>query len=94
MTIRERLLADGYAVLPAPEPHAREAVDHWQLVTDLVGVRPEMVERQPIRPIENGRSFASTTVFTPFHTDSQDFQGAPPAVPILICKRAWLRFIR
>lgn len=91
MTIRERLLADGYAVLPPPEREnreARDAADPWQLVTDLVGVRPEMVERQPIRPIENGRSFASTTVFTPFHTDSQDYLGAPPALQIMICRRA------
>jgi gamma-butyrobetaine dioxygenase len=85
MTIRERLLADGYVVLPPP---ARETADPWQLVTELVGVRPEMVERQPIRPIENGRSFASTTVFTPFHTDSQDYLGAPPALQVMICRRA------
>jgi alpha-ketoglutarate-dependent taurine dioxygenase len=88
MTIRERLLADGYAVLPPTSRDPRETADAWQLVTDLVGVRPEMVERQPIRPIENGRSFASTAVFTPFHTDSQDFLGAPPALQIMICRRA------
>lgn len=87
MTIREQLLANGYVVLPARES-ARDVIDPWQLVTDLVGVRPEMVERQPIRPIEGGRSFASTSVFTPFHTDSQDFLGAPPALQIMLCKRA------
>lgn len=85
MTLRDQLLADGYAVLPAP---ARDVGDPWSFVHELIGVRPEMVERQPIRPIDGGRSFASTTVFTPFHTDSQDFLGAPPALQIMICRRA------
>jgi hypothetical protein len=88
MTIRERLLGDGYAVVPAASRDPREASDAWQLVADLVGVRPEMVERQPIRPVDGGRSFASTTIFTPFHTDSQDFLGSPPALQIMICRRA------
>ena len=85
MSVRERLRAEGYVVLPAP---ARDAAEPWGLVQELIGVRPEMVERQPIRPIAEGRSFASTTVFTPFHTDSQDYQGAPPALQVMLCRRA------
>ncbi len=38
-----------------------------------------MVERQPIRPTAAAKSFAGSAAFTPFHTDSQDFLGAPPA---------------
>lgn len=83
--LRARLAADGYAVLPGPP---RDASEPWSYIHELVGVRPEMVERQPIRPIAHGRSFASTTVFTPFHTDSQDYLGAPPALQIMICRRA------
>jgi len=85
LSLRERLRADGYAVIPSL---ARDASEPWGYVQDLLGVRPEMVERQPIRPLADGRSFASTNVFTPFHTDSQDYQGAPPAVQIMICRRA------
>ena len=85
MSVREQLRADGYVVLP---PAARDGAEPWGLVQELLGVRPEMVERQPIRPLPQGRSFASTSVFTPFHTDSQDYLGAPPAVQVMICKRA------
>jgi alpha-ketoglutarate-dependent taurine dioxygenase len=86
--IREQLRANGYVLLPTPTGDASEP---WSYVQSLLGVRPEMVERQPIRPLANGRSFASTTVFTPFHTDSQDYQGAPPAIQIMICRRAAAR---
>lgn len=85
MIVREQLRADGYVLLPAA---ARAGSEPWSLVQELIGVRPEMVERQPIRPIAQGRSFASTSVFTPFHTDSQDYLGAPPALQVMICKRA------
>lgn len=83
-SLRETLRVQGYAVLPS----AREVVEPWSYVTELVGTRPEMVERQPIRPLPQGRSFASSQVFTPFHTDSQDYLGAPPAIQVMVCKRA------
>lgn len=76
---------DGYFVSRVPLPDAPEP---WSFVASLLGERPEMVERQPIRPIESGRSFASTRVFTPLHTDSQDFRGAPPALQLMMCRRA------
>lgn len=85
LSLCERLRADGYAMLPSS---ARDTSEPWSYVQELLGMRPEMVERQPIRPLPDGRSFASTTVFTPFHTDSQDYQGAPPAIQIMVCRRA------
>ena len=75
----------GYAIVASRDRDAREP---WSLVEELVGTRPTMVERQPIRPMTNGRSFASTTVFTPFHTDSQDYRAAPPRLQVMICKHA------
>jgi gamma-butyrobetaine dioxygenase len=83
--LRKRVLADGYAIVPS---FGREAAEPWTFVQELLGVWPEMVERQPIRPRDDGRSFASTTVFTPFHTDSQDFRGAPPGLQIMVCRRS------
>lgn len=83
-SLRETLRAHGYVVVPS----AKDVVEPWGYVTELLGTRPEMVERQPIRPLPQGRSFASSQVFTPFHTDSQDFLGAPPAIQVMVCKRA------
>ncbi|MBX3160593.1 MAG: TauD/TfdA family dioxygenase [Deltaproteobacteria bacterium] len=79
------LATQGYAVLAAPAeaPH-----DPWLLVERLAGVRPRMVERQAIRPLPGGTSFAASSGFTPFHTDSQDYLGAPPALQVMICRRA------
>lgn len=62
--------------------------DPWQAMAALVGVRPLMVERQVVRPIEGGASFASSRGFTPFHTDSQDFNGVSPLLQVMECRRA------
>ena len=81
--------ASALAPAPVPAPALSRSPDEpWAFVHDLLGIRPEMVERQPIRPIAGARSFAGTSVFTPFHTDSQDFFGAPPALQIMVCRRA------
>jgi len=88
MVIRERLAADGYVVLPDAAPNLAEP---WRYITELLGERPEMVERQPIRPHARGVSYASTAVFTPFHTDSQDYLGAPPGLQVMACHRAAAR---
>lgn len=82
------LRGKGYVVLPAP---LRAPIEPWAYVTELIGERPEMVERQPIRPVEGGRSIASTKGFAPFHTDSQDHRGISPALQILVCKRPGAR---
>jgi hypothetical protein len=84
VTVRDELAARGYAVVPAP---ARTTDDAWAYVHELVGERPEMVERQPIRPV-GGRSFASSSAFTPFHTDSQDYRGGSPGLQVMVCRRA------
>jgi hypothetical protein len=84
VVIRERLAAEGYVVLPG----ARPILDPWTYVAELVGERPEMIERQPIRPHQHGTSFASTAIETPLHTDSQDYRGAPPNLQVMACVRA------
>jgi gamma-butyrobetaine dioxygenase len=75
----------GYAVVPSI---GRDPDQPWAFVHELVGIWPEMVERQLIRPIAAPKSFAGSARFTPFHTDSQDFLGAPPGLQIMVCRRA------
>jgi hypothetical protein len=75
----------GYAIVPSI---GRDPDEPWVFVHELVGIRPEMVERQPIRPIAAAKSFAGSAAFTPFHTDSQDFFGAPPGLQIMVCRCA------
>lgn len=58
--------------------HCAEAALEWPVA---------MAEHQPIRPVPEGRSFASTMVETPLHTDSQLYRGAPPDVQLLLCVR-------
>jgi hypothetical protein len=60
----------------------------FALAFRILGVEPLLVERQIIRPIEGGRSFASTRVDTPLHTDSQMLLGVPATLQILVCVRA------
>ncbi|MBS2020326.1 MAG: TauD/TfdA family dioxygenase [Deltaproteobacteria bacterium] len=57
----------------------------YAFATRLLGIEPLLVERQPIRPVDGGRSFASTRIDTPLHTDSQSFLGMSPAIQILVC---------
>lgn len=80
----------GWVVLPAATP-PRPPIEPWAYVTELVGERPEMVERQAIRPVAGGRSIATSSGFAPFHTDSQDHRGLSPALQILFCRRPGAR---
>ncbi|HEU4731517.1 MAG TPA: TauD/TfdA family dioxygenase, partial [Kofleriaceae bacterium] len=81
------LAAHGYTVIAGSgEPGA--PVEPWAFVERVTGVRPRMVERQAIRPLPGGRSFASSAGETPLHTDSQDYLGAPPGLQVMICRRA------
>jgi gamma-butyrobetaine dioxygenase len=75
----------GYAVVPSI---GRDPDQPWMFVHELAGRWPEMVERQSIRPTAAAKSFAGSAAFTPFHTDSQDFLGAPPGLQIMVCRRA------
>lgn len=70
---------------PRPEDAGR---DPWGYAERLLGVRPRMVERQPIKAVEGGRSFASTSRFTPLHSDSQLFDGGPPDLQVMACLHA------
>jgi hypothetical protein len=86
--IRAHLAEHGWALVPRGAYEPTALLDPWTFVADLLGDRPLMLERQPIRPVPTGRSLASTRVFAPLHTDSQDFLGAPPALQVMACRRA------
>ena len=83
-------LAEAWASAPAALRESAAAAP-FTFVTRGLGVEPLLVERQPIRPMADGRSFASTRRDTPLHTDSQMFLGVPAAIQILICVRAAAR---
>lgn len=84
---RACLRAKGYALMPAGALSAADAREPWSAVARLLGERPLMAERQPIRPVPGGRSFASTARFTPLHTDSQEHLGRSPNLQIMLCSR-------
>jgi hypothetical protein len=91
--VLDRVSADGAAVVPlatawstTPELlREATAASPFSFAARLLGVEPLLVERQPIRPIDGGRSFASTRVDTPLHTDSQMFLGMSATLQILVC---------
>lgn len=85
--VRVALARDGFVVLSGAFDPADPVADPWSFVATLMGERPRMVERQAIRPLDGGRSFASTSIETPLHTDSQDFMGAPPGLQVMACRR-------
>jgi gamma-butyrobetaine dioxygenase len=67
---------------------AREAAGSpWAFAARLFGARPQMVEHQPIRPLPDGRTFATGSMPAPFHTDSQTYLGVPPHVQLMLCVR-------
>lgn len=64
------------------------ARDPWGVAAKIFGEPPSMVERQPIKPMPQGRSFASNAAFTPLHTDSQMFCGVSPHIQLMFCAKA------
>ena len=92
----EHVSRDGFAIVPLAAswatvpPQLREsaAASPFAFVARLLGAEPLLVERQPIRPLAEGRSFASSRRETPLHTDSQLFLGVPAAIQILVCVQA------
>lgn len=92
----ERVSSEGAVVVPlarvwAATPGALRdsaAASPFAFVARLLGVEPLLVERQPIRPVPEGRSFASTRRDTPLHTDSQMFFHVPAAIQVLVCVKA------
>ncbi len=85
--LRDELALRGYAVARVGDVAREAATAPWAFAERLFREPPRMVERQPIRAVEGGRSFASTDVFTPLHTDSQLHLGAPPAAQVMVCAR-------
>ena len=85
--LRAKLSRDGWAVLPAGALPPQATIEPWAFVEALFGERPDMVERQIIRAVPSGRSYASSSWATPPHTDSQSHLGLPPTVQIMTCIR-------
>lgn len=91
--VLERVSSDGAAIVPLATAWStttdalRESstASPFAFAARLLGVDPLMVERQPIRPALGGRSYASTRVDTPLHTDSQMFLGMPASIQVLVC---------
>lgn len=86
--MRDALAARGFVVVRpeglSPEEAARAP---WAFAERLLGERPRLVERQPIKSVPSGRSFASSAGPAPLHTDSQMLAGVPPAVQVMACVR-------
>lgn len=79
-------MTDPYRIVRLDVADVRAASSSpYELAEALLGVAPLMVERQPIRPLPNARSIASSREASPLHTDSQMLFGIPPAVQILVC---------
>lgn len=88
--LRRDLARDGYAVIRADGADlspAEAARAPWVFAERLLGERPRMVERQPIKAVPGGRSFASGSGPAPLHTDSQLHDGSPPGVQVMVCVR-------
>jgi gamma-butyrobetaine dioxygenase len=86
-SLRAALQSHGIAIMHAGL-HAEQIVrEPWRFVQQLFGERPALIERQPIRPIPGGRSFASSMAAAPFHTDSQQYRGLPPHAQLMYCIR-------
>ncbi len=86
--LRAELASKGFAVLRLGDLAREASIAPWTFAERLFREVPRMVERQPIRPVAGGRSFASTDVFTPLHTDSQLHLGAPPGAQVMVCESA------
>lgn len=84
--MNDLLALRGYFVAHRPDWVATFASHPWETARAICG-DVAMVERQPIKPVAHGRSFASRIGDAPLHTDSQIFHGTPPDLQILGCVR-------
>jgi gamma-butyrobetaine dioxygenase len=84
---REALERVGAALLRHEGAAARASTAPWTFAEQLFGERVLLVERQPIRAVRGGRTFASSGAFTPMHTDSQAHFGVPASAQVLVCAR-------
>jgi hypothetical protein len=78
----------GLAWIRAPELAEAAPREPWACAERLLGERAVLLERQPIRAVPGGRSFASSRMAAPFHSDSQSFLGQPPHVQVMACRSA------
>lgn len=83
----DALEGEGFFTLSAGAMDLGELDAPWAFAERLVGSAPRMVERQIIRAVEHGRSFASTNVDTPLHNDLQLHLGRPPDLQVMVCRR-------
>ena len=84
---RAAMEGPGAAVLHLEGAAGEASAAPWTFAERLFGERVVMVERQPIRPVPGGRTFASSAAFTPLHTDSQTHFGVPASAQVLVCRR-------
>lgn len=88
MNARAEIGARGFAVIREVDlSPAAAARAPWSFAERLLGARPRMVERQPIKAVAGGRSFASSAGAVPVHTDSQIFAGEAADVQVMVCVR-------
>jgi hypothetical protein len=85
--LRSELAERGYGRCLAPGMVVAAEHDPWAVARRLHGGDVQLVEAHPIRPVPHGRSFASTSGFTPLHTDSQSRRGVPPRWQVMLCVR-------
>lgn len=86
MSPRDAMTARGHVVVPV-DVDALLRLDPFAMVEAVLGVSPELAERQPIHPVPGGRSFASSSAETPLHSDSQLWEGSPPHLQLMVCER-------
>jgi hypothetical protein len=85
--LRRALEDIGAAIVAIPGGATQATASPWAFAERLFGERVLLVERQPIRAVAGGRTFASSSGFTPMHTDSQMHFGVPASVQLLACAR-------
>ncbi len=84
--LRDALHERGYVHCPAPGLLAQAERDPWA-VAERLHDRVVLVEAHPIKPLPDGRSYASTKIATPLHTDSQSHRGVPAHLQVMLCER-------
>ena len=77
----------GFFSIPPGELRWQAEDSAWDLAARITGCAPRMVERQRIRAVPNGKSFASTEIDTPLHNDLQLYLGRLADLQILACVR-------
>ncbi len=88
--LRDEVEQHGFTVFQLDDAKAATVASlaPWTFAERLLGRgQVSLVERQPIRAVVGGRSFASSQVPTPLHSDSQLFAGVPPQLQVMLCVR-------